>query len=150
RFGVRQEAFRRLADQQETAQPALQRALTGKDISLEKKKRLEQLLERLQPIHLSRLKMPSGVTILDLNGLVEQAAKDRRSSDLSASYYAAERLAAWSEYPDAAFPLLVEALADEREQVPDMALKAHERAGARAAAVLPGLRAAKVNDKSRE
>jgi hypothetical protein len=140
-FPVREKASQALADLGDAALPALRAALK-RSPSLEQRRRIERLLARLKPIHLSRVKLPRGVRTVSLDGLVKQAEKNWRSGNLARSWEAATQFTEWAEYSEDTFALLVEALRDDREQVRDLAEKAFARLGNRGAGALAKLKAA--------
>lgn len=127
---VREGASLALEHLGEAARPALRAAL-GKNPAPEQRRRIGRLLDHLKPIHLHRVKLPSGVRVVSLDELVRQAEKDWRSGDLGRSWQAVTDVAEWVEYSEATFPLLVEALRDPRAQVRDLAEKAFARLGQR-------------------
>jgi hypothetical protein len=141
RFPIRQQAFRALAAQGEAARPLLRQVLL-QNPTMERKRRIERLLDDLQSIHLLRVKVPKGMSVSSLDALLEREGKSWRSGDLGKSCAAAEKIAGWAEYSEATFPLLLEMLQDDRDYVHTRAVKAFTRLGPRAAAVLPPLRGA--------
>jgi hypothetical protein len=141
RFPVRQRASQALAELGDAALPALQKAVKEAP-TIEQKRRVEQLLDRLKPIHLERVKLPAGMPIVSLNYLLEHETKNWHSGDLGKSWGAAVNICAWADYSDAIVPLLAEAAQDSREQVRELAVRAITRLGKRAAAIVPTLQAA--------
>jgi hypothetical protein len=140
-FQVREEASRALAALGDAALPELRSAMDARP-SPEQRRRLGRLLDQLKPIHPSRLKLPRRVRTVSLDALVKQAEKDWRSGNLARSWEAANQFTEWAEYSEETFPLLIEALRDDREQVKDLAIKAFARLGNRGAGALAGLKAA--------
>jgi hypothetical protein len=138
-FRVRENASRALADLSDSALPVLRDGLSG--ASPEQRRRIEQLLNRLRPVHLSRVAFPSGLRVVCLDHLVERQVANWRSGDLARSWKAVQNLGAWAEYSEDTLPVLVEALGDIREMVRDQASAAFARLGKRASSALPGLRA---------
>jgi hypothetical protein len=143
RFEARQRATAALAALGDAAVPALRHALPGAT-TIEQRRRIDLLLERLKPIHLARLIVPRGVAVVSLDQLLEQETKNWRKGDLGTSYYASVRICEFAEYADAAWPLLLETLRDSREQVRAQTVKTLERLGKRGASLLPELRAAEA------
>lgn len=141
RFAVRQEAFRALGEQGDGALPLLGEALT-RNPSAEQKTRLEQLVARLKPLHLLRLKMPKGIPVRALDELMKREQENWRRGDLGKSWSAAGMISAWAEHTEDALPLLVEMLQDDREQVRDLAVSAFGRLGRRALSALEALNTA--------
>jgi hypothetical protein len=137
RFAVRQRAFQALADLRDGALPALRQARAG---TLEQQRRIQHLLTRLQSIHIARLRIPQNVTLNSLDELVARELKNWRGTDPAAAWEAAQRLSDWAQYSPAALPALVEMLQDSREQVRELAVKASQRVGKRAANIMPELR----------
>lgn len=144
RYPVRQRASQLLAESGDAALTALRKALNDNP-TIEQKRRLEQLLDRLKPIHLARVKLPAGVAVASLNQLLDQAIKNWHSGDLGKSWSAACDICAWADHSDATAPLLAEALQDSREQVRELAVRAIARLGQRAASVVPALQAAQTS-----
>jgi hypothetical protein len=140
-YPARERAFRALADMGEAALPALREGL-GRPPSPEQRRRIVRLLDRLRPIHLSRVKFPKGVRVVSLDRLVEAEVRNWRSGDTGRSWQAATLLAEWAEYSEDAHPLLAEALRDQRDHVRTLAAGAFARLGRRAEGVLPRLRTA--------
>jgi HEAT repeat protein len=140
-FPVREKASRALGTLGDAALPVLREALDRRP-TLEQRRRIERLINRLRPIHLSRLKFPKGVRVVSLDALVKEAEKNWRSGQIALTYEAASGLAEWAEYSEETFGLLVEALRDDREQVRDLAQKAFARLGHRGAGALAALKAA--------
>jgi hypothetical protein len=140
-FRARENASRALAGLGDAALPALRAAL-DRGPSLEQRRRIERLLDRLKPIHLSRVKPPKGVRVVSLDGLMKEAESDWRSGNLGQSWLAASQFMEWAEYSEDTFPLLVEALRNDREQVRELAEKAFARLGHRGVGALARLKAA--------
>jgi hypothetical protein len=136
RFAVRQRAFQMLADQREAALPLLQLSLK-QAASIEQRMRLEQLLARLDAIHVRRLVLPKGIA-----ALMDQELQNWHSDNYGKSWQAACNICAWAEHTDAALPVLVQILLDDRVQARELALDAFARLGKRAASVVPALQAA--------
>ncbi len=143
RFSVRQRAFQAIADLGETALPALRQAQFQ---NLEQRVRIQQLLIRLQSIHLSRLRFPKGVTLVSWNDLLDKEQENWRSGDFAASWRAAEQISNWAEHSDTTLPVLVEMLKDDRVQVQELAVMACKRLGKLAAKILPDIRILAKND----
>jgi hypothetical protein len=141
RFPVREKASRALADLGDAAMPALRAALE-QNPTLEQRRRIERLLDRLKPIHLSRVKLPKGVRTVSLDELVKEAEKGWRSGKIAESWFAATQFTELAEYSEDTFALLVEALRDDRVQVRELSEKAFARLGNRGAAALAKLKAA--------
>jgi hypothetical protein len=142
RFTVRQAAFDNLEKQRDAALPVLRAARDAKDASLEARRRIEQLLKRLEPIHAARLQLPKSIPVFGPDELLEREAQNWRSGDLARSWHAAEHIAPLAEFTEESLPLLVEMLSDGREQVRDLAVLAFQRLGSRAAGAIPALKAA--------
>ncbi len=142
RFRVRERATRALAGLGDAALPALVKAL-GQRPSAEQRNRIERLLGLLKKrINAYRLKLPKGIRVVSLDGLVRQAEKEWRSGDPVRTWPAISQLAEWAEYSEEPLPLLIEALRDTREQVRGQALTAFVRLGGRGKVALAKLRAA--------
>src|SRR5262245_24326505 len=141
RFAVRQRAFQMLADQREAALPLLQLNIK-QAASIEQRMRLEQLLARLDAIHVRRLVLPKGIAVTCLDALMDEEQKNWHSGNYGKSWQAACNICAWAEHTDAALPLLVQILLDDRVQARELALDAFARLGKRAASVVPDLQAA--------
>jgi hypothetical protein len=142
-FRVRERAFRELAGQRDAAAPSLREALR-RNPTLEQRQRLEQLLGRLKQVHLLRVQLPKGVPVAHLDELLERQQEGWRSGQLARSWEAAQKASAWVEHSEAALPLLVAMLQDDRVQVRDLAVQALTRLGKRAVSVLPVLRVAEA------
>jgi hypothetical protein len=151
RFTVRQTAFDGLELQRDAALPLLQKALDAKEFTLEARRRIEQLMKRLEPIHAARLQFPRGIPVFGLDDLMRREAENWRSGDLGRSWGAASQIRALAEFSEESFPLLVQMLHDGREQVRDLAVSAFQQLGSRAAAAAPELKAAapKMKPESR-
>jgi hypothetical protein len=140
-FPVREKASQALAGQGDAALPALRAGLEGSP-TLELRRRIERLLDRLKPIHLSHVKLPRGVRTVSLDALLEEAETSWRSGNVARTWEAATQFTEWAEHSEDTFALLVEALRDDRVQVRDLAVKAFERLGHRGAGALAKLEAA--------
>jgi hypothetical protein len=140
-FQVRESAARALADLGDTALPALVEAL-GKRPSAEQRQRIERLLDLLKPINTYRLKLPKGIRVVSLDGLVRKAEKGWRSGEPGRTWNAISELAEYAEYSEEPLPLLIEALSDPRETVRGQALNAFVRLGGRGKVALAKLKAA--------
>jgi hypothetical protein len=141
RFRVRETAARALAGLGEAARPVLAEAL-GKRPSAEQRERIEGLLHLLKPINAYRLKLPKGIRVVSVDGLVRETETEWRSRDPVRTWHAISRLAESAEYSEEPLPLLVEALSDAREQVREQALGAFVRLGGRGKVALAKLEAA--------
>jgi hypothetical protein len=142
RFNVRQAAFDNLAEQRDAALPLLQATQGAKDVTLEARRRVEQLLKRLEPIHAARLRLPDKVPVYGPDELLKREAGDWRSGNLAKSWTAANQISTLAEFTEESFPLLIEMLGDDRPQVRDLAAVAFEQLGSRASGAVPALKAA--------
>jgi hypothetical protein len=139
RFGVRQAAFEQLEKQRDAALPLLRESLEATDLTLERRRRVEQLLKRLEPIHAARLHFPKGTPVVGVDELLKREAGERAKS-----WFPSGAISALAEFTEESFPLLVEMLQDRREHVREAALGAFQRLGSRAAGVAPALKAAEA------
>jgi hypothetical protein len=142
-FIVRQTAFERLEQERDAARNSLQKALDAKDVTLEGRRRIEQLLKRLDPIHARRLRLPKKAAVFGPDELLQREAENWRSGDLRRSLSAANQISALAEFTEESFPLLIEMLHDGREQVRDLAVVAFVQLGSRASGAVPALKAAR-------
>jgi hypothetical protein len=141
RFTVRQAAVENLGIQRDAALSMLQESLDAKDVTLEARRRIEQLMKRLEPIHATRLRIPHKIPVFGPDDLLKREAENWRSGDRGASWMAAHQISALAEFTEESFPLLIEMLHDDREQVRDLAVVAFEHLGSRASGVVPALKA---------
>jgi hypothetical protein len=142
RFNVRQAAFDNLEAERDAALPLLQAAKGVKDVTLETRRRVEQLLKRLEPIHAARLHIPKMIPIYGAEELLKRAAVNWRSGDLAKSWDGANQISALAEFTEESFPLLIEMVGDGRQHVRDLAAAAFEQLGGRASGAAAALKTA--------
>src|SRR5262249_16256839 len=105
-FQVREGATRALAGLDEAPLPAPVEAL-GQRPSAEQRRRIERLLDVLKPISAYRLKLPKGIRLVSLDGLVREAEKEWQSGNPARTWRAISQLAECAEYSEEPLPLLV-------------------------------------------
>ncbi len=139
-FATRDRASQELKKRAHAAGPALRKALADNP-SPEARRRLELLLDGLVGVDLQEVKMPAGVTVLDVQDLLCRYREQLKSDDPITRGLAAGGLGGLARYADVV-PDLVEVLKkDQHEYVRRSAAGALSRLGKRAAPALPLLQA---------
>jgi hypothetical protein len=143
-FTTRDRASKELQKLGPAAAPALRKALAAKPTA-ETLNRIEHLLGLLGGIDLREVKLPAGVTVLEVKDLLERYRRGLKSEDGSARGHAASGLSGLARYADVV-PDLVEVLkADRHEYARRCAAGGLSRLGKKAAPALPVLKAG-LND----
>jgi HEAT repeat protein len=122
------------------AGPALRKALADNP-SPEARRQIEQLLDGLAGVDLQEVKVPAGVTVLEVQDLLRRYREQLKSDDPITRGLATSGLGGLARYADVV-PELVEVLKrDQHEYVRRCAAGALSRLGKRAAPALPLLQA---------
>ncbi len=139
-FDVREKAAEGLGKLGHAATPALRKALAAKP-SAEARKRIEHLLEGLRGIDLREVRVPGGVTVLEVKDLLARYREGLKAGDPLARGYAASDLGGLAAYADVV-PDLVGVLKEEKAEYPRRcAAGALARMGKKAEVALPLLKA---------
>jgi hypothetical protein len=139
-FATRDTARRELEKLGSAAAPALRQALAAKP-SPETGRAIEQLLARLKGIDLRDVKVPAGVTVLEVKDLLERYRGRLKSDDGNTRGYAAGGLGGLAPYADVVPDLVAVLKDDKHEYARRCAAGALSRMGKKAAPALPVLKA---------
>ncbi len=140
-FKKRDQAVRELEKQGAAVEATLRKAVAARPTP-EARKRLTDLLGRLQGINLDVLEVPAGVKVQGLDELLARYRKGLASPDYLIRGLAASHLAARETDPDAAVAVLVEVLKKEKHEYPKRCVAGSlQRLGKSAAPALPLLEA---------
>lgn len=144
-FKKREQAVRELEKQGPAAEAILRKALASGPTP-EVRKRLADLLGRLQGVNLDVLEVPAGLKVQGLDDLLGRYRQGLTSPDSLIRGLAASHLAARETDPDAAVAVLVEVLQKEKNEYPRRCVAGSlQRLGKSAAPALPLLEAG-LND----
>src|SRR5262249_34301881 len=136
-------AFRALAAEADAAALLLRGSL-AEVLPLERQTRIEQLLRRLDRIHIAELRLPKGIRVKSIDELMKRERENWEDGDYEKNGSAATFVSSWAEYTEEALPILVEMLVDHREHFQMLAQQAFLRLGARGKSALPALKAAEA------
>jgi hypothetical protein len=139
-FAIRDRASQELEKMGFAAATAL-RAAKKSELGGLARRRIDQLLDRLQGIDLRHVEIPAGVTVFDLPDLLERCRADCKSPDPQIRGHAAGELGELARYADVVPSLVAVVAGDRHEYVRRCAAGALSRLGKKAAAALPVLRA---------
>jgi RNA polymerase sigma factor (sigma-70 family) len=106
-FGTREAANEELRKLGNDAKPALRATLQAK-LTLETRRRVELLLERLPSFDLTDLEIPKGVTVMDAGDLIAKGLKDLKDPDRGIRINAMRELSALTRLGDKVVPALLE------------------------------------------
>jgi hypothetical protein len=136
-FKKREQAVRELEKEGPAAEATLRKALAARPTP-EARKRLSDLLGRLQGINLGVLEVPAGLKVQGLDELLERYRQGLTSPDYLIRGLAASHLAARETDPAAAVAALVEVLKKEKHEYPRRCIAGSlQRLGKSAAPALP-------------
>jgi hypothetical protein len=139
-FTTREKAEQELAKLGRSASTYLRKALEAKP-SPETERHINALLGKLEGIELEHIKIPIGVTVLEVSDLLAQAHEDLKSKDETVRGMAAQSLGGLDAFGIDVIPELIDLLkADKNEYVRRSAAGALTWLGKRAADALPTLR----------
>jgi hypothetical protein len=139
-FEARDRAGKELEKLGHAAAPALRKALAGKP-SAEARHRIEVLLGALHGIDLRDVKVPAGVTVLEVSDLLARYRGGLKGEDGTARGYAAGGLGGLAPYADVVPDLVAVLKGDRHEYARRSAAGALARLGRKAAPALPVLKA---------
>jgi hypothetical protein len=139
-FTTRARASRELEKLGSAAAPALRKALTARP-SAEVRRAIEQLLARLKGVDIREVKLPRGVTFLELKDLLKRHRAGLKTGDAPARGHAALALGGLGAYTDVVPDLVSVLKPDNNEYVRRCAVSALCGLGKKAAPALPILKA---------
>jgi RNA polymerase sigma factor (sigma-70 family) len=138
-FDVREAAYEELRKLGNDAKPALRGALQP-SIALERRRRIESLLDRLNSFDLADLEVPAGLIVAGADDLVAKALEELKHTDRnvrSAALQDLSRLARWS---DKVVPALIEVFENDKDlHLRQVAAACLGDAGVAAESALPAL-----------
>jgi HEAT repeats len=114
-FETRDKANRELQKLGNDGKPFLRAALKPAP-TLEARRRIEALLQRLRELDVTDLEIPQGVTVISVNDLLAQGLKGLKDPDRNVRWFAIWDLSSLAPYSDRVVP----ALADLLKSDPDM------------------------------
>jgi hypothetical protein len=138
-FEVRDRAGKELEKLGHAAAPALRKAIAGKT-SPEARHRIEVLLRALSGIDLRDVKVPAGVTVLEVADLLARYREQLKGQDGTARGFAASWLGGLAPYTDVVPDLVAVLKDDKHEYARRSAAGALSRMGKKAAPALPILK----------
>jgi hypothetical protein len=106
-----QQALQKLGND---AKPFLRQALKNPP-TLEARRRLESLLEKLAPLDVGDLEVPQGVTVITVDDLLAQGFKDLEDPDRNARSFAIQELRRLAVYSDKVVPALVDLFKKDKD-----------------------------------
>jgi hypothetical protein len=139
-FTTREKAERELAKLGGSASTYLRKALEAKP-SPEAERHIKGLLNKLEGIELEHIKIPKGVTVLEISDLLVSAHEDLKSKDYLVRGMATSSLGGLDTFGIEVIPELIDILkTDKHEYVRRSVAGALARIGKRSADALPTLR----------
>jgi hypothetical protein len=139
-FATRDKATQELKKLAYAAGPALRKALADPP-SAEARRRIELLIDALQGIDLQQIRMPAGVTVLEVKDLLKRHRDAVKGEDANDRGHAAGGLGGLAAYADVVPELVAVLKEDKHEYVRRCAAGALSRLGKKAAPALPILKA---------
>jgi hypothetical protein len=116
KFAVRENATQELAKLGPVVKPVLRDALKGNLRTLEGRRRIEALLDRLQGIALADLEIPKGIKLIDADDLVARNLQALKNTDPTQRSLAIQELSGFAVYSEKVVPALAEMLKKDRNE----------------------------------
>jgi hypothetical protein len=148
-YRTRETAYEELRKLGNDAKPLLRAARAAKP-TLEVRRRIDLLLDRLPRFDLTDLEIPKGIILADASDLIAQGLKDLNHPDRNIRFSAVQELTDLARFSDKVVPALVEVFAKDKDVhirqvaaacLADIGLPAKSAS----AALKPGLREADAN-----